>query len=228
MSDATVQQQITSANEPRRWIFAVVGGVLLGEALWSMMHILVRDWAAPALQNAMGQGPTHNAGAFEPLPLVIAFVEACVAGIVLVLLMSLAQRRVKVVVRTVSAPAAAQISVPAVPQVMRVEPVVEPPIAPAVRVEPVVRPQITPPPMPVASQVAPVAVPAPPPAPAVAAPRPAAPAASVASVPAAVQQPVAPAPASAPVAPKPAAVKPAPPKKPKQIYYNSVGEPIEE
>jgi hypothetical protein len=204
MSDgSSFPQPVVSATEPRRWIAAIVGGVLLGEALWSMLQLLIRDWAAPALANAMGQGPTQNPSAFEPLPLVIAFVEACVAAIVLVLLMSWAQRKTRVVVRTVAAPVAPRAAVPQAPAVV---PAARP-VAP-VSVAPVAASPAMAPPVPVVS--APVS---PAQAATVAAPAATVPLATV---------PV----ASQPVVAKPAA--PPAPKKPKTIYYNSVGEPIEE
>lgn len=240
MSDSSVQQQIATANEPRKWIAAIIGGVVLGEALWSMLQILVRDWATPALQNALGQAPTHNQAAFEPLPLVIAFVEACLAAILLVLLMSMAQRRVRVVVRTVPAssvatqPAMTAISAPQVPvppapaplptASTRVAPATPPiasipqtqrpvagaaaanvaPVSIPATAAPIASTPIPRPPQPQGAQVSPQPVPAPPASP---------------------QPPIA-----APSQPKPAAAKPvpAPPKKPKVVYYNSVGEPIEE
>jgi hypothetical protein len=202
MSDgSSFPQPVVSATEPRRWIAAIVGGVLLGEALWSMLQLLIRDWAAPALANAMGQGPTQNPAAFEPLPLVVAFVEACVAAIVLVLLMAWAQRKTRVVVRTVTAavaPSVAATSRVAAPSA----------VAPAPAVAPVPRPVAA---IPIASV--------------------AAPALPFASTPVA---PASGAPAAAPVAATPVAPQPSKPasppapKKPKTIYYNSVGEPIEE
>ena len=195
-------QPVVSVTEPRRWIAAIVGGVLLGEALWSMLQLLIRDWAAPAVANAMGQGPTQNPAAFEPLPLVVAFVEACMAAIVLVLLMAWAQRKTRVVVRTVTAAVAP--SVPATPRAAAQSAVVP---APAVAA-----------PRPVAAiPVAPVA-----------APPVAAPAVPVASTPVAPASAAAPVAATA-VAPQPSKpASPPAPKKPKTIYYNSVGEPIEE
>jgi len=203
MGDASnFPQPVVSATEPRRWIAAIVGGVLLGEALWSMLQLLIRDWAAPAFANAMGQGPTQNPAAFEPLPLVIAFVEACVAAIVLVLLMTSGQRKTRVVIRTVAAPAVSSVTAAPIAAASVVVP-------PAPVVVPAPRPMAAVPVAPVAAQTAAPIVP-------------------LASAPVAPAQ--AP-PAAAPVAPQPAAAKPvapAAPKKPKKIYYNSVGEPIEE
>ena len=224
-------QPIVSATEPRRWIAAIVGGVVLGEALWSMLQILVRDWAAPALTKAMGQEPTKNPGAFDPLPLVIAFVEACAAAIILVLLMAWAQRRVRVVVRTVTAPAAVQVVAPAAVAVPAVVAVGATPVARAVQTEP----RVVPAPVAPAAPAAPVVTTQ------VTAPRPAAPIPS--ATPPAVPRSVAAAPVASTsvastsvpsTAAPPAAVQtppkaaPAAPKKPKTIYYNSVGEPIEE
>ena len=52
-NSSNVPQQVGSGSEPRRWIAAIVGGVLLGEAMWAMLQLLIRDWAAPALANAL-------------------------------------------------------------------------------------------------------------------------------------------------------------------------------
>jgi hypothetical protein len=228
MSDtSSLPQQLVSANVPRHWIGSIVGGVLLGEALWAMLQILIRDWAAPAILNATGQGPTQNTAAFEPLPLVIAFIEACVAGIVLLLLMSWAQRRARVVTIAAVKSVAATTVAAATPAS-----VVPAPVVPAMERR---------------SEPRPVAVPAyAPTRVAASAPRVASSANTATTAPLAAIPETAAAPPTAPIAVEPltvqpvatqpvvaqvAAAKPASPptpKKPKTVYYNSVGEPIED
>jgi len=232
-----------TGSDPRRWITAIVGGVVLGEALWSLLQLLIRDWAMPALMNAFGQGPTQNQNAFLPQPLFVAFIEACLAGIFLVLLMAWSgrgARRVRVIVDSratspaltttpegaigrvgagytptvpspvpqaarVSAAAATPVVVAAVPQAAM--PMDTAPVVSAARVE---------------LPVEPVRVPATPQAVVETAEWKVA--AESASVP--VAAPVPPATQAAPPKPAPVPVK-AKSKKPKTVYYNSVGEPIE-
>jgi hypothetical protein len=207
---------VPAASESRRWVPAILGGVLLGEALWALLHLLVRDWAVPAIINATGQGPTRNQGAFEPLPLLIAFVEACVAGIVLAILMAWSRRGTRVVTMVRAAAPGAAV----------------PSIAPATAETPAVAPVAARPVAPVAVTPAPVAS-----VPVAATSMAATPAIAVQSMEPIRATPVMsaapPPPAPAPVAAAPvraAAEKPQPPpkpKKPKPIYYNSVGEPVE-
>jgi len=234
-----------TGSDPRRWIAAIVGGVVLGEALWTLLQLLIRDWALPALMNAFGQGPTQNQNAFLPQPLFVAFIEACLAGIFLVLLMAWAgrgARRVRVIVdsratspaptmtpqgalgraaadyaptvpapvpqaASVSAAAATPVVVATVPQPampMDVAPVVS-----AARVELPVEPMRGPATPQAAAETAEWKV-----------------ATESASVPVA-----APVPAATQAAPPKPAPAPVPAKgkskKPKTVYYNSVGEPIE-
>jgi hypothetical protein len=111
----TPKLSVALSSDPRKWIPAIVGAVLLGEALWSLLQLLLRDWAAPAFMNLLGQGPTQNQNAFLPQPLLIAFVEACLAGIVLVLLMAWSTRRSRVLAEYSSS--SVPTSAPAVPAV---------------------------------------------------------------------------------------------------------------
>ncbi|HXY52548.1 MAG TPA: hypothetical protein VEI01_24095 [Terriglobales bacterium] len=199
--------------DPKRWLGAVVGGVVLGEALWSMLQLLIRDWATPAVMNLLGQGPTQNREAFLPQPLLLAFVEVCLAGILLVLIFAWTNRGRRVV-RVSVARASTKERAPAAPT-----PVAAPPIVPATGpLATSVREQ-TPPAMPQpvprteATETQPSAFsPAPE---SVATPTrtiiPPLPAAPVAAVPA----------ESAQAKPK------SKPKKPKPVYYNIVGEPVE-
>jgi hypothetical protein len=226
-------------NDPRRWIAAIVGGVVLGEALWSLLQLLIRDWAMPALVNALGQGPTQNQNAFLPQPLFVAFIEACLAGIFLVLLMAWSgrgRRKVRVIVesraaRTVPAAAApapvpaatsyapptpapvlaASVSAPATPVVVAAVP----PTSSAMHPAPVV-------------SAAGVELPVEPARPVVTSQEATA---ETAEWKVAAEKPVpiaAPTTVTTQAPPKPAPA-PVPPKskKPKTVYYNIVGEPIE-
>lgn len=230
-------------NDPRRWIAAIVGGVVLGEALWSLLQLLIRDWAMPALMNALGQGPTQNQNAFLPQPLFVAFIESCLAGILLVLLMAWSgrgRRRVRVIVepRAVSSvpvapapasrPAAASYA-PAVPAPVPQAAGVSAPAATPVVVATVPTPAPTMEPAPVVSAarvelpVEPTRAPIPNTAVETAEWKVAAESAS-----APVAPPVPAASQAAPPKPGPAAVPTkAKSKKPKTVYYNIVGEPIE-
>lgn len=241
MSDTPKIPALTG-SDPRRWIAAIVGGVVLGEALWTLLQLLIRDWALPALMNAFGQGPTQNQNAFLPQPLFVAFIEACLAGIFLVLLMAWSgrgARRVRVIVES-----------------RATSPALTPEVAPA-RAASVYAPTV-PGPVPQAAGVSaaaatPVVVAT---VPQTAIPMDAAPVVSAARVELPVERTrvpisnaaaetaewkVAAEKASVPVAtPVPAPTQAAPPKpapapvpakekskKPKTVYYNSVGDPIE-
>jgi hypothetical protein len=233
----TPKVPVVPANDPGKWISAIVGGVILGEALWSLIQLLVRDWGVPALTIVLGQGPTQNQSAFLPLPLLVAFIEVCLAGILLAILMAWSGRgsrgrRVRVIVesRAASSPAPAQSYVPPAP---------------------VETPAYIPPAAPVAPAPAPLAMPD------QVSPKFSAPVATPARVPVvgearlepergsgtAIMAPSAPSadaspstdrmrpqPSPAPAAQPAPVVPPAPPaksKKPKKVYYNIVGEPIE-
>ena len=230
MSD-TPKMSVALSSDPRKWIPAIVGAVILGEALWSLFHLLLRDWAVPAITNVMGQGPTQNQNAFLAQPLLIAFVEACLAGILLVALMAWSTRRswtVRVAVEPASIPVAAPVPVPAA----RVAPAVAAPSAPAAPVAaPVVATPVVAPPA--ALRI--VAPPAPE-IPRAVEPQPAgvvaaepAPSPSIASMETAdlAGEPLPTVPATAPVKPPAPAPAPVKSKKPKKVYYNIVGEPIE-
>jgi hypothetical protein len=217
---------VSLSNDPRKWIPAIIGAVLLGEALWSLLLLLVRDWAAPAIANLLGQGPTHNQDAFLPQPLLVAFVETCLAGILLVLLMAWSTRRSWTV--RVAVDQAATLNVPRTaqtPEIVRTAPTV--PSAPLIPAVPPAAPQS------ISAPRTAAPVPAPPPKTdtqpiraTVPESKPAFPISTAETA----ELSEAPAPlASAAAAPKPPAPAPAPEKskKPKKVYYNIVGEPIE-
>jgi hypothetical protein len=208
--------------DPKRWVAAIVGGVVLGEALWALLQILVRDWATPALTNLMGQGPTQNQRAFELQPLFIAFVEACLAGILLVIILAATRSKTRVV-RVRRAPAVpsqhrevvSTIPQRSIPQTVDPLPVERPvsslpvntaypdytaPISTYPPFEP------TPAPEPMATSV-------------FERPVPPAPLATETPKPTLTEPPK--------PQPKPQPKPESKPKKPKPVYYNIVGEPIE-
>jgi hypothetical protein len=200
--------------DPKTWVAAIVGGVVLGEALWAMLQILIRDWAMPALVNLMGQGPTQNPGAFELQPLFIAFVEACLAGILLVIILAATRGKKRVVrVRRAVTPPPQERQMPTSPQLET------PPILDSFQTERPVATDATYPaytaPLPTYPSFEPIPAPEP-------------------MATAVFERPVAP-PPLVKEAPKPAVAEPAKPqsapqpkpKKPKPVYYNIVGEPIE-
>lgn len=188
--------------DPKRWVGAVVGGVVLGEALWSMLQLLLRDWATPAVMNLLGQGPTQNREAFLPQPLLLAFVEVCLAGILLVLILAWTNRGRRVVRVSVARAASMQERAPAAPTPVAASPIVPPParVSPGTREPtPAAVPQSLPRTGAIETQP-PVLSP----------------------TPESVAFPVAPPPAeSAKAKPK------SKPKKSKPVYYNIVGEPVE-
>ena len=198
--------------DPKRWVGAVVGGVVLGEALWSMLQLLIRDWATPALMNLLGQGPTQNREAFLPQPLLLAFVEVCLGGILLVLILAWTNRGRRVVRVSVARAPSTQERAPAAPT--PASPVVPPPamVSPATR-------ELTPAavPQPVSRMGAtetqpPAFSPAP---------------ESVAAATRTVTPPLAAVPVAPPSAESAQAKPKSKPKKSKPVYYNIVGEPVE-
>jgi len=220
---------VALSSDPRKWIPAIVGGVILGEALWSLLQLLVRDWAVPAITNLLGQGPTQNQNAFLPQPLLIAFVQACFAGILLVLLMAWSGRRSRTLVvgtepAVSKAPVRDSAAAPAdLPSVSAPGP--SAPVAAPVAValsplaeEPAGVPRIVSPAAAAARESK-----APPSSSTYV--RPAIPLSTVetAEVAAVPETPA----AAVPVPPPPAPPAPPKSKKPKTVYYNIVGEPIE-
>ena len=202
-------------NDRRKLIPAIVGGVILGEALWSLIQLVLRDWAAPAIINLLGQGPTQNQNAFLLQPLLLALVGACFAGI-LVLLMVCSSGRSRTV-RAVVGPAAgtAVISAESVPDPVAIVP----PTKQAPRSEPAAASAESRS-MAATSIAEPKIVPAAPAPPATEVRLEAGSSSPAASTPASIIQT---APSTVHTGPS------APPrsKKPKKIYYNIVGEPIE-
>jgi len=193
------------AAESRRWIGRFLIAVVLGEAIWGFLVSITTNLAQPAMSRVLGADPQSplylGRGDINVPALFTAVVELCFAGIVAVILNAWTQKQART--RTV---------------VVRQGPVAVP------------RPAQAPTPAPVASS-APLSISAPVPTPAsVASPPVAAPAdspapAAAAAIPATPPEPIAqPAPQEKR---SPQSVAPTPPKKPKKVYYNIVGEAIE-
>jgi hypothetical protein len=205
---AKVPAPDSAVSDPKRWVAAIVGAVLLGEALWVMLQILIRDWAMPALVNLLGQGPTQNKDAFEPQPLLVAFIEACLAAILLVLIMAWTRRRTRVL----------RVTIPRTSGVAQKAPSIAPPIPTSSSVPldlpPLVRQSDIEQPVTTALPATPIASPT-----------------EMFWKPTSPYVPDVPAREAAKPAPEPQSMPPAPapptkPKKTKPVYYNIVGEPI--
>jgi hypothetical protein len=189
-----------SAADTGRWIGWVVIAVILAEAIWGFIASLTSNLVLPLLARTMGgdvQSPLYLGKGDINVPALFASVlELCFAGIVVVILNSVVQRKSKVIrvkaVRVSPVPA---------------QPVVSPP-SPQRVIPPVPEPQPRP-------SIVTYSAPEPPP------PPPPTPPEQFWSPPEPVPQPK----AAPPPPPKPPA-KPTKPKAPKEIYYNIVGEPI--
>ncbi len=214
----------SEGGETRRWIGRLIIAVLLGEALWGLIVSVMNNVFVPWLGDVMGQSsglPTSFTQRPYNYPeLFVSVFEFGIAGLVAAVINYFFQRpaarRVKTVksvptsppgpIRVISqiTPSSA-LSETAPPQ-FGIAPAASPVSAPAqdVRMYPVI-PSIL---VPAAS---------------------AEPAARVAEVPESKPAAIAPV---VPAVPKPVASKPAPkvepakPKKPKNVYYNIVGEPM--
>ncbi|HYM08133.1 MAG TPA: hypothetical protein VEU11_16405 [Terriglobales bacterium] len=228
--------------DTRRWMARIIIAVILGEALWGLLVSLVNNVFVPWLGDAMGPSsglPTSFTQRPYNYPdLFVSVFEFCVAGLVAAILNYFFQPPTASRVKT------SKSSIPAAPP----GPIrVVPQAAPSAGLTETAPPQfgVVPSPAPDAAQEArlypvipSILVPAAqdaggtsPPAPQPAAPVP--PVAPTPVAPVAEAKPAAAAPA--PAAAKPVAQKPVPPapkpepakpKKPKNVYYNIVGEPV--
>jgi hypothetical protein len=205
----------SEASDARKWIGRIIIAVILGEAIWSLIVSVMNNLVVPWLGDVVGQSsglPTSFTQRPYNYPdLFVSMLEVCIAGIGAMILNYFFQRQRTGRVEFVKSPA------PIAP----VEParVVPPAVTAAART------QAT---SPVAPQ-APRAKPDPvtPPAPVPVAPAGPAPFVSLAK-PVTVASPAPPVANSAAAKPLPTAPKAEPPKlkKPKEAYYNTVGEPV--
>lgn len=196
------------ALDTRGWIPKIILAVILAEGIWSVIVSLTHSLILPALVRFIGdsQSPLGK-GDFDISAIFSSILQICLAGIVAIALSYWSRprpvrRRVKIA-RT--APAATKTSTPGVsskgiPSILAVPPVPGPANVATAPVEP----EMAAPPAPTVLTAA---------APTQAAP----------SIAPPVSQPTASV-ARMPVPAKPAAT--AKPQKPKEVYYNIVGEPI--
>jgi large-conductance mechanosensitive channel len=234
--------------ETKKWVGGLIIGLLLAETALVLIGSLVRDVIFPLMAMAMGSDPNSPLSlgpqTFNWPNLLSAIMQFCLAAIVAILVNSWMQRRPRIMMTrrqsVNSTSIAPSLQTPTLASAPVPTPVQTPPPRPPV---PVSQPVTTPPTVARAAQ--PVTTPP-------TAARPATPPAAT-SVPAAqttaaapavaqaarppVQQPPVASPPPQPMvqsqpqpAPKPTppvAAPPVKPKKPKQVYYNLVGEPIE-
>jgi large-conductance mechanosensitive channel len=216
--DQTVKTFTPEWADARKWIGRIIMAVILGEAIWSLIVSVMNNLVVPWLGDVMGQSsglPTSfTQRPYDYPDLFVSVIEFCFAGIVAVLLNYFFQRQTAGEVKAVKS------SAPTAPvELARVVPQAKASAATAQATLPVVpsapgaRPESFAP-------AAPVTL------------APAAPAPLIALRPAARSVAVAP---SAPPVAKSVAAKPLPsqpkaeaakPKKPKEVYYNIVGEPV--
>ena len=220
--DQPVKPFTSDGSDTRRWMGRLIIAVILGEAIWGLIVSVMNNLVVPWLGDVMGQSsglPTSFTQRPYNYPeLFVSVFEFCIAGLVAAVLNYFFQRPGKGGVRTKTvtnsvAPA------PAGP--IRVVPQVVPPSAATPAPSPLESLTPVAPQEPVA-KIHPVfqAAPDVPTAPMV--PEPAAsPAAAVVPQAPVVSNPVTAKPL--PIPPKP---EPAKPKKPKNVYYNIVGEPM--
>jgi hypothetical protein len=215
--DQTVKTFTSEGADARKWIGRIIMAVILGEAIWNLIVSVMNNLVVPWLGDVMGQS-SGLPSSFPQRPydypdLFISVLEVCVAGIVALILNYFLQRQRPGRVKPVksSAPTAPVEPARVVPPTAAAATTqAKSPVAPSA---PVVKPDPVTPPVPVTVATAALA-------PFVAL-RPVARAVAVAP-------PAPPVANSVAVKPLPSAPKAAPPKlkKPKEVYYNIVGEPV--
>ena len=225
--DQTVKPFTSEAADTRRWIARIIMAVILGEAIWGLIVSIMNNVVVPWLGDAMGQSsglPTSfTQRPYDYPDLFVSVLEFGVAALVAALLNYFFQGRAAKTIKTVksSAPAAPAEPARVFPQptstaALTQTPSPYTPAAPATKTEPVA--------VPVSAAVS-AAPPVAPPLlsqPVAIAP-PAAPVTEAAAKPSLAPAVVSPVPSKPPSAAK---AEPAKPKKPKNVYYNIVGEPM--
>jgi hypothetical protein len=198
--------------DARRWMGRILIAVILGDALWalivSVMNSLVVPWLGDVMGQSSGLPTSFTQRPYNYPDLFVSILEVGIAGLVAAILNYFFQPRAAKI-KTAKSPVPAA---PAGPVRVLSQYTVSPAPSPVVPAAPVATTHAAIPPGPVS--VAPVA-----PAPQALSP---------------IAGPIAVAP-PAPAVVKPAAAKPQPPalrtepakpKKPKEVYYNIVGEPM--
>jgi len=197
-----------------KWLGLAVAAVILAEGIWAILVSLTRSLLVPLLARVLGGDPHSplylGTGDLNVPDLFAAILELCLAGILFLIVKAWAGKpdegRISPAKKIAQAPAPVTVTAPAL--TAQPAPVVPPAPAPAAS-------------KPAASAAAVQATPA---------PLPSSPTPPTISPVTAQAQTSAPAPpAQAPVALKESAEKPSAPvkpTKPREVYYNLVGEPI--
>ena len=222
--DQAMKAFSSEGTDTRRWIARIIMAVILGEAIWGLIVSVMNNVVVPWLGDVMGQSsglPTSFTQRPYNYPdLFVSILEFGIAALVAAVLNYFFQAPTTKAIRAVksSAPAVEPVRVfpqPTTTAALTQTPSPYTPPAPVIKAEPVTMP-------------APAAVPAaPPPAPA-AEPAALAPPAPPVAEPTAAR-PLPTAPVARPAATKPSLTpktEPSKPKKPKEVYYNIVGEPM--
>jgi large-conductance mechanosensitive channel len=200
----------SDGGDTRRWFGRIIIAVLLGEALWGLIVSVMNHVIVPWLGDVMGQSsglPTSFTQRPYNYPeLFVSVFEFCIAGLVAAILNFFFQRQtVRRVKTSKSSVAAAPGPIRVVPQAPISAPL--PPSPPPAPFIPVAPPVVSAAPVAKAEPIAPVvSVPI--------------------AAPAAVVPPAVPTPAAAKPQPPAPKAEPVKPKKPKNVYYNIVGEPM--
>ncbi len=224
--DQVVKPFTSEATDTRRWIARIIMAVILGEAIWGLIVSVMNNVVVPWLGDVMGQSsglPTSFTQRPYNYPdLFVSVLEFGIAALVAAVLNYFFQGQTARTTKVVksSAPAAAE-PARAFPQptstaALTQTPSPYTPAAPAAKSEPGAIPA------PAAVSAAPPVAPPPPVQPMAIAPS-AAPVTESAAKPSLVPA------ASSPAATKPpsaAKAQPTKSKKPKNVYYNIVGEPM--
>ncbi|HEV3208354.1 MAG TPA: hypothetical protein VGZ28_15495 [Terriglobales bacterium] len=229
--DQPAKIMTSEGADARKWIGRIIMAVILGEAIWSLivsvMNNLVVPWLGDIMGPSSGVPTSFTQRPYNYPELFVSILELGIAGLVAAVLNYFVQRptagRVKPVKRVVPAfdLESPRVIPPAAPAVvprqgtmthaaLSLAPEPAAPAPPAAKLEPVT------PPAPVRVAPEPPVPPAPPVAPAPIAKPPA-----VATPASPVANPV----AAKPLPPPPKA-EPAKPKKPREVYYNIVGDPM--
>lgn len=223
--DQTVKPFNSEGTDTPRWIGRIIIAVILGEAIWglivSVMNNLVVPWLGDVLGQSSGLPTSFTQRPYDYPDLFVSVLEFCIAGLVAAILNFFFQgprRKIKTVKSLAPAAAAEPVRMfpqPATTAALTQTPSPYTPPAPVMKAGPVAVPApaavSAAPPLAPAAEPARLAPPAPPATESAAAkPLPTAPVASPAAT-------------KPPPAPK---AEPANPKKPKNVYYNIVGEPM--
>ncbi len=223
--DQTMKTFSSEGTDTRRWIGRIIMAVILGEAIWGLIVSVMNNVVVPWLGDVMGQSsglPTSFTQRPYNYPdLFVSVLEFCIAALLAAVLNYFFQPRTTKTISTVksSAPAAAEparvFPQPATTAALTQTPSPYIPPKPVVKAEPVTLP--APAAVSTVPELAPVTEPA--------APAPTAPPLTESTA----AKPLPAAPVAGPAATKPQSAPkggPAAPKKPKEVYYNIVGEPM--